>query len=342
MRFGWTQLRYPGLALLPVVLGFPVLATGQAVEVAPQVRLVEFSAVPERPEIGEPFELHLTLRLRPGTVGILDRVIPAAVYTEGMAPGSFSESSASGDSIDLVAAFPMIAFRSGVVGLPDLPLRFLPVTGQDQGGWRWDDEGAGAPVTDPASEGTLVLLRLGAIQVASILPGDTEDPIVPRPAADVLGGDRSYRGRAGLALLWLAGGLAAATLTLAVAGRVRSRHETVRLEESARSRALAGLDRALADGWHREGRMSDFYRAITGNLRTFAASLDPGWGADLTMREVVAGVMLRWGPDRVESLASTVARAERICFGSERPSLRTAEEDWKCIRDWVRDTPGAA
>ena len=250
----------------------------------------------------------------------------------------------------------MIAFRSGVIGLPDLPLRFLPVTNQDQGGWRWDEgeprappddpdahvAEPGATARDPVSEGVLVLLRLGAIQVASVLPDDTEDPLVLHPTADVLGGDRSHRGLAGLALLWLAGGLAAATLILAIAGTLRSRYETSQSEESARSRALASLDLALTDGWHREGRMSDFYRAITGNMRTFAASLDPGWGADLTMREVVAGVMLRWGPDRVGSLASTVARAERTCFGNECPSLHTAEEDWQRIRDWIRDTPGAA
>jgi len=330
------------MALLASALALPTSATGQAVEVAPHARLVEFWTIPDRPAMGEPFELHLTLRLRPGTAGFPEHVLPSSAYAEGTGPGSFSEVAASGDSIDLVAAFPMIAFRSGVVGLPELPLRFLAATGQGEDGWRWEEGKAGARIGDPATEGTLVLLRLGAIQVASVLPDDTGDPLVLRPAADVFGGERSRRGLVGLALLWLAAGLGAPAVLLVIGSTLRSRRVKIRPGESARNVALAGLDRALADGWHREGRMSDFYRAITRTMRTFAASLDTEWGADLTMREVVAGVMLRWGPDLAGGLASSVARAERVCFGDERPSLHAAEEDWRRIRDWVRDTPGAA
>jgi len=330
------------MALLISVLALPTCVTGQAVEVAPQVRLVEFGTVPDRPGMGEPFELHLTLRLQPRAVGFLEGVLPSSAHAEGTGPGSFSVIAAVGDSIDLLAAFPMIAFRSGVVGLPDLPLNFLPATDQGEGGWHWEQGEPSAPARAPGPDGTAVRLRLGAIQVASVLPADPGDPIVPRPAADVLGGDRSHLGRAGLVLLWLAAGLGAATLILVAGRTLRSRNEAVRSGDSARSMALAGLDRVLAEGWHREGRMPDFYRAITRAMRTFAASLDAEWGADLTMREVVAGVMLRWGPDLAGGLASSVARAERVCFGDERPSLQAAEEDWRQIRDWVRDTPGAA
>lgn len=162
----------------------------------------------------------------------------------------------------------------------------------------------------------------------------------PRPPADVLGGEWS---------VWLA--MAVAVVAVAVGAAVvlgYRRWVESRAERGPgpgapppREEALRELDRILGLEWHRNGRVADFYEASTGALRRFAARVEPGWATSLTSRELMSRMQERWGREVVEPLAGTVEAAERVKFGGERPGPEAAEEDWRTIREWVRDAPEA-
>lgn len=171
--------------------------------------------------------------------------------------------------------------------------------------------------------------------------GPTSASDLPRPPADVVGGEWSA---------WLVAAAVVAVLVLAGLGLLAYRRWSARRRRdpraplpgrSARDEALRELDRIRSLGWHRNGRVGDFYAASTDALRRFAEHLEPRWSTALTSRELMARMEARWGSQGTGALASTVERAEWVKFGGERPSPDDAEADWRRIREWVRRAPEA-
>lgn len=159
---------------------------------------------------------------------------------------------------------------------------------------------------------------------------------LPRPPADVVGGDWSPWLLAAAAVLVLA--LAAAAI-VAVRRWVEGRGDgeaALGRGLSPREAALRELERIRDEGGHRNGRVVDFYASSTDALRRFAESVEPDWSTALTSRELLARMGDRWGGEAMGQLPTAVARAERVKFGGERPAPETAEADWRRIRDWVQ------
>lgn len=335
------------LALLLIGLAASTVrdGLGQALKSTADVRLVEVRVEPEQPSFGEAFDVHVTLRLRPAAVAFLPDTLVPTDAVESVGPGVWSEVPAPGDSVEIRATYRVIGFREGWAELPSLELGIRPAPAAEAEREGGIDDAAGA-VAGSAGGIERRVIHLGAVEVAPYLPmadpgaGDGAPEFAPRPPADVLGGEWS---------LWqlLAVGIAS-IVAIAVAGVViiprwwaagGATMVARLLGRTPRQRALRELDRILSLGWHRDGRMADFYASSTGTLRRFAERIDPAWGAALTTSELLARLQERWGPDGFQPLASTVAVAERVKFGAYRPSADAAERDWGMIGDWIRGAP---
>jgi hypothetical protein len=322
-----------GLALAVACLGTGA-SEGAAQTVRPP-RIVEVGTVPEVPAFGEAFRLELTLRVPPGTSVDMPDTLIAATDVRGVGRGGWRPAPAPGDSLDVVASYPAIGFVAGPVVLPDLEVRLRAIEGPGMLHPPGDRTAAASPAEAR-------VLSLGAVEIAPYAPMEATDSgtsFLPRPAADVLGGD------------WGVGFRLALTLTLVVAVAVAGsaarrvwvhRGATVASRtrgRTAREEAVRELERIRASGWHREGRIDDFYDATTAALRTFASRVDPAWVPALTSGELIARIEERWG-DRAEPLRPVIDAAERVKFGHLRPTADEAEADWRVVRDWIRDLPG--
>lgn len=281
------------------------------------VRVVEFASDPQPANFGEPFDLRLRLRFAPGTRAVLGDTLVPTDGSSSAGPGRWTEESGPGDSLDIRASYPVLAFRSGRVELPWLPMVLQP-------------------------EGGELLLPLGAVEVAPLeeLAG-AEGELRPRPLADVLGGNWSAWALAAVALVVVGVGFLA--WVAASAWRFRrpgpGAGGPVGVASSARVRALEGLERLRARGWLEEGRMREFYTEATGVLRGYVEEVESRWPTSLTSSELIARFRDRWGDEAVEHLGPVVARAERAKFGDLHPDPDVAERDRTVIRDWIRSHP---
>lgn len=306
--------------------------TGSAVTQEPTpdsgVRLVSMQAVPDSPGFGEAFDVRLTLRIAPGTLAFLpDSLLPTEV-AESAGRGQWTSSPAAGDSLEVVAVYPTVGYREGLLDLPQLEL--------------WTRRGDGpARVAAAAGAGPLPLeerrlVPLGAITIPELAAmSDSAALRVPRPPADVAGGEWSIWLMLAVGILTAAGiggaGKAAPRWWAAGIGKLR--------RESPKQEALNELERVRALGWHRNGRVDDFYASTTDTLRRFVTHIEPGWTTALTSIELLAKLRERLGDTRTAPLEDPIVAAERVKFGSDRPSPEAAESDWAAIRDWIRSAP---
>jgi hypothetical protein len=311
--------------LVVAALTWAPQAHGQARGFPPEVRLITAQAEPEQPAFGEPFDLHVTLRVRPGLTVAVSDTLHEAPDVASLGAGVSTQRAAAGDSLEIQATYRLIAFQHGRVALPSMELTLQP---------------AGASPSTAAAAAQTRTVFLGGVEVPPYAPFDEEDVfLTARPAADVLGGDWSLWlllaigvatlagvGTAGTVAprLWRGGG---ATLLARMAGR------------SPRRKALQELDRIRGLGWHRNGRVDDFYALSTDTLRHYTGRTHGDLPETLTSTELMVRMQERWGPERVQNLSSAIANAERVKFGPYRPDPEAAERDWTAIRDWVRRAP---
>ncbi len=298
-------------------------------------RLVGFTNDPMEPEFGKVFELFLQLRLAPDAVTFVpDTLLPAPdAFSAGA--GRWTKEPGPADSLDVRATYYVIGLANRGVELPTLELWTRPAAAGETPGARPASE-LGDSLTRGEELRRLVLEIGGAmIQIPAEMQGQ-EASIDPRPPADVLGGDWSP---------WLLGALAAGGLALGVlawmflAGRWSARATAPLLGASPRTEALRELDRLLALGWHTDGRIDEFYDATTNVLRQLSERAEPDWSRALTSSELVARIEKRWGEGTVGRLRPSVWSAERVKFGTHRPTADAAERDWTAIRDWIRELP---
>lgn len=298
-------------------------------------RLVGFTNEPMEPEFGKVFELFLQLRLSPDLVTFVpDTLLPAHdAFSAGA--GDWATEPGPADSIDVRATYYVMGLANGGVELPTLELWMRPPRAGERPGARPASE-----LGDSLARGEEIrrlVLELGGvmIQVPSEMQGQ-EAAIDPRPPADVLGGEWSP---------WAIGAIAVGVLgigTLAwllLAGRFGGPGHLPLLSVSPREEALGELDRLLALGWHSDGRVDEFYDRTTSVLRRLSEREEPDWSLALTSSELVARIEERWGTGNVEKLRPAIRSAERVKFGTHRPTADAAERDWAVIRDWIRELP---
>lgn len=324
------------LLLLVPVTGTPTLAmdpepaTGLQQAPPPEGRLsgarvLEVRTEPETPAFGEVFRVHATVRLpRRSDLWLVDTLGSSNDFRSA-GPGRWEQTPAPGDSVDVLATFPVLPFRDGTRPLPGL----LVVHGG----------AGGAPGVEEPPE----RLPLGEVAVTPLAGFGGEEPGgPPRPAAGVVGGSWS---------VWalLAGGVVLVGILGVARLRLRGRKPGRRGEAASlpvegsgvldREAALRRLEEIRDAGWHRNGRIDDFYRATTDTLRRFVEGEDPSWSDALTSTELLDRAASRWGPERMNELPLIVQRAEWVKFGGAQPDPEEAEGDWAGVRDWIREAP---
>jgi hypothetical protein len=335
------------LAAAASLVGFSAgaapLRAQAAAQGPPTARLVAFTNEPREPELGEIFALNLQVRLAPGVVAFFPDTLVPAPDAASAGAGTWELGLAPGDSVDVRATYPVIGLDPGGVELPTLEVWIRPAEAGEQAGPRslasLDAAGSGDtvdPATVPGLERVVIPIGGALIMPLREMTEAADAGLMPRPPADVLGGQWS---------LWLMGsvGLGVVALVLLgwlfLAGR-RAAHAggpVTRL--SPRAEALSELDRIRGLGWHANGRVVQFYDATTGVLRRFADRTEDGCGTFLTSSELLGRLERSFGAERVAGLRDAVWSAERVKFGTHRPGPPAAEEDWSVVRGWIAELP---
>ena len=182
-----------------------------------------------------------------------------------------------------------------------------------------------------------------------ILLDDIARGVQPRPPADVVGFSWNVPAVLGASLLSL---LLLGVVTmqmrewLAARAAVEAPVEVPpATPEEWRERALAELDRLLARGHHRAGRLRDFYEGAGDVVRQYVANFDPAWNRSRTSTELMRDLAAAPGWPDPGDLAGAMGRGEVAKFGAsagEREGTAApAERDWQVMRAWV-DASGTA
>ncbi|MDA0329682.1 MAG: hypothetical protein O2958_11815 [Gemmatimonadetes bacterium] len=288
--------------------------------------------------IGDAFDLQITVLLPSGQTLFLPDSLDS---TDALAPaGRVVWAERVSDGVrSLEVTYPLIALDVGVVTVP----RFEILVGS--GGPL--DAPAVIPVyaVGEADATTGGLLRVAVPEqrlfVASVLlMEDITQGIVPRPAADVWGGDWH-----GPSIFWivastlLLGGVltVSARDLLAYQGRTRSE---ARAPVPPREQALDLFDRLLARGLHSDGRVDEFYHETSDILRRYVESLDEAWGSALTSTELMRALSAHRDKQSEALLEAEMGAAEAVKFGRRRPPSEVAESHWRVLRDWVAGAEG--
>ena len=189
----------------------------------------------------------------------------------------------------------------------------------------------------------LVVAGRRVFVTSPILLDNIVQGLQPSPPADVVGSSwnvPAVLGASLLSLLLLGVGTVQAREWLAARAaapvQVEDPPET---PEEWRERALAELDRLLARGHHRAGRLRDFYEGAGDVVREYVAHFDPAWRRSRTSTELMRDLSAEAGWPDAEALAQAMGRGEIAKFaaaaGARKEAAATAERDWGTMRAWV-------
>ena len=203
---------------------------------------------------------------------------------------------------------------------------------------------------DAGNVDRLVVSGRPVFVTSPILLDDIAQGLRPRPPADVVGSNWHVPAVLGASLLslmllgvgtvqareWLAARAAAAV-------QVEAPPET---PGEWRDRALAELDRVLARGHHRAGRLRDFYEDAGDAVRAYMAHFDPAWNRSRTTTELMRDLTAAPDWPDPEALGRAMGRGEVAKFaadadaddgaaGVREGAATRAERDWRTIRAWV-------
>ncbi|MDX1493440.1 MAG: hypothetical protein R3253_05245 [Longimicrobiales bacterium] len=329
-----------------IALGATAIAVGAtpggSQEAPPVLESVALSA--DSIEIGDRFDLTLTLRLPPTRVAFF----PDSLAAPGIEPfqGVLWEAAPGDDgSTRLTVTYPLLAYRTGALTVPEIDLFLAPRSQAVAVGFAGSEGPVGSWEAFREAPGTLPSARLvttpgQAVQVATVLGlDDITTQITPRPPADVLGPGRDWLSTTLMAFfgLFLVG---VAGISIRDWLRYRARQPATP-PLSPRERALAALDELATSGMHRDGRVRDFYLRWTEVVRRYVEGFADEWGPSWTSTELMSdlqgprrGVAIErsLGPERI---SGSMRLAEEVKFGGARPAPETAEEHLQGAREWI-------
>ena len=195
----------------------------------------------------------------------------------------------------------------------------------------------------------LVIAGRRVFVTSPILLDDIARGLRPRPPADVVGFSWNVPAVSGASLLslLLLGVVTAQTREWLAARAAAGAPAEAPPETPAewRERALAELDRLLARGHHRAGRLRDFYEGAGDVIRAYVAHFDPSWSRSRTSTELMRDLVAAPGWPDPDALAGAMGRGEVAKFaavaGMREGAAAAAERDWRTMRAWV-DASGTA
>ena len=346
-----------GLGWLTVAASTATLAPGaDAMQDRAAVQVVRVS--PDTVELGDPFTLHATVYVPPGR-GLR---VPATLLPEWGVESLRrvrTDVAETGDgSLRVALEYDLIPFEIGLAATPQLEM----TSGEAEAGGRRvrveDGPGGNAESGTLTGEldGTagrpqdrLVIAGRRVFVTSPILLDDIAQGLQPRPPADVVGFNwnvPAVLGASLLSLLLLGVVTVQAREWLAVrAAAGLSVEAPPQTPEEWRERALAELDRLLARGHHRAGRLRDFYEGAGDVIRGYMAHFDPSWNRSRTSTELMRDLAGAPGWPDLDALAGAMGRGEVAKFaaaaGARESGASAAERDWETMRAWI-DASGQA
>lgn len=342
-------------------LGLQERAAVQAVRVSP-----------DTVELGDPFTLRASVYVPPGR----ELRVPATLLpewgVESLRPVRTEVIDVGDGSLQVTLEYDLIPFEIGLAATPQLEM----TSGEAEAGAervRVEDgpagsgdpaDGGDAPITqitqntqntqieartgqsdgaDERPRDRLVVAGRRVFVTSPILLDDIAQGLQPSPPADVVGSSwhvPAVLGASFLSLLLLGVGTVQAREWLAARAaapvRVEAPPET---PEMWRERALAELDRLLARGHRRAGRLRDFYEGAGDVVREYVAHFDPAWSRSRTSTELMRDLSAMPGWPDLDGLTRAMRRGEVAKFaaaaGEREGAAATAEGDWQTMRAWV-------
>jgi hypothetical protein len=269
------------------------------------------AVLPQTITVGDVFHVAIRVDLPPGaTIAAADSLeLPVDLEQAG-------RRSARVDSVAgmrrVTLLYPLTAWRPGSYTLPDVTI---------------------GVVADAAR--TEVVTEVPSFDVRSVLPADTAG-IEPQPAKDVLGANRLWWP---ILLGLLLVGLAAAALYYWWRRRVPAEAITVHAPAMPpRAVALAQLDELQRSDLLARGELKLFYQRLTEALRHYVATLDAGFGSDLTTSELSTRMRGAGGAEVLE-LVRILGAADLVKFARARYPVDIAQQDLVAARGWVERVP---
>ena len=338
--------------------------------------------LPDTVELGDAFTLRANVHVPPGR----DLRVPATLLpewgVESLRRVRTDVVEAGDGSLQVVLEYDLIPFEVGLAATPQLEMtsrevradgeRFRvedgPEDGRPVGAGATQDARDAQDARDDARPGQqvgaderprdrLVVAGRRVFVTSPILLDDIARGVQPRPPADVVGSSWNLPAVLGASLLsLLLLGVVTAQTRAWVAARAAAAvgaEDPPETPEEWRERALAELDRVLALGHHREGRLRDFYEGVGDVVRAYMAHFDPAWGRSRTSTELMRDLTAAAGwPDpgalgramgrgevaKFSGSAATGVRpavAETAATAGGRENAAAAERDWRTMRAWV-------
>lgn len=296
-------------------------------------------------EIGDRFDLRLRLRLGPADVAFF----PDSLAAPGVEPFDAVEWSAetgAGGTRLLTISYPLLAYQTGPVLVPDFDVFLAPRTEAVEADYADSEDLVGswdAFRAAPARVPTVRLLPVPPrqVMVATVLGlDDNTTQITPRPPADLSGGNRD----------WLSTVMLAVFGVLLTGIAVSSTRDWMRYRAmvppppppTPREQALTVLTELEASGMHADGRLKEFYTGWSEAIRRYIESFQTAWGPAWTSTELMSDLQGRrrsvavaraMGP---EEIAGVMRTAEEVKFGGLRPNPETALGHLRQAREWVQ------
>lgn len=283
-------------------------ATAQEPSPVPSRVQVATGAAPDTVTVGDPFQALVRVVAATGSRVEFPPLPTGANALE--LRDSLRVVTGSDPAAGVLAIYPLVAWRTGSLAVPPLPVRVT--------------------LPDGTAEVYRVTLRLPWVR--SVLPPEPAE-VEPRGAKDVLDAER--------ASAWWALLLALALLLVTLAAYVLWRRRAAEAAPlspplSPRAQALATLDRARALRPTDAGEWKPFFSLLSGALRAYLAALSPHWSEDLTTRELLRALENdRRAGAQLRTLHSVLNLADRVKFARYNPHAEEAEEAWIAARQWI-------
>lgn len=289
------------------VLGFVILMLGAVAPVSAQK--IQTGISRDTIRVGDPFRAVVRIDLPAGTDVVLPDSLASTEDVENAGTVRMRRDS-TGNAVSVLAAYPLTAWRAGLLPLPELNVTMKTAQGERAS-----------------------TIKLPDINVLSVLPADTTN-IQAKPPKDVLGANRVW-------WPWIVGLILAIALALALLWWYRKRRRARVVDAPMpmimpRDRALEELERIQKLGLIEQGDYKRYYTLITEVLRKYMGTAFPAWSTYLTTDELAQRTK---EVEEAKPAIAVLRQADMVKFARSTPNAPTATTDLDRTREWIAAYP---